>query len=195
MQEWILLLHKLVRALENSKLPLLCKKRFPECWTRLRLRQQHPGNQCKYAESKNFYPSLSMLMNQKNPLLHCFFRQQINIPAAVLFLAERSTASQPAAGTRPKAGNCRKDFYLAGYLHSDAKRKRQIIVPCEASVGKPVLAAATEHTVWAVRRVRANGSKSAHRFTRKRSTVHDLPFLYASSMGNKKLKSVCLHKQ
>ena len=49
-------------------------------------------------------------------------------------------------------------------------------ITSKASVGKPVLAAATEHAVWAVRRVRANGSKSAHRFTRKRSTAHDLPF-------------------
>ena len=31
MQEWILLLQKLVRALENSKPLHLCKKRSPEC--------------------------------------------------------------------------------------------------------------------------------------------------------------------
>ena len=60
-------------------------------------------------------------------------------------------------------------------------------ITSKASVGKPVLAAATEHAAWAVRRVRANGSKSAHRFTRKRSTAHDFTFFsYASSMGNKK---------
>ena len=92
-----------------------------------------------------------MLMNQKDPLLHYFFQTanlyscSCSVPGQEI--AGRSTASQPAAGSRPKAGNCRKDFYLADYLHSDAKRKRQIIVPCEASVGKPVLAAATEHTV------------------------------------------------
>jgi len=57
------------------------------------------------------------------------------------------TDMQAPAGSRPKAGNIQKDFCLADYLPSDAKRKRQIIVPCEASVGKPVLAAATEHTV------------------------------------------------
>ena len=38
-------------------------------------------------------------------------------------------------------------FLFGWYPLSDAERKRQIIVPCEASVGKPVLAAATEHAV------------------------------------------------
>ena len=105
------------------------------------------GESLQIRRKQEFLPKSLNAYEPEESTPALFFRQQINIPATVLFLAERSTASQPAAGTRPKAGNCRKDFYLAGCLHSDAKRKRQIIVPCEASVGKPVLAAATEHTV------------------------------------------------
>ncbi|GAB6105364.1 hypothetical protein JCM17039_21180 [Blautia glucerasea] len=49
-----------------------------------------------------------------------------------------------AIGQRPETA----EGFLSGcYPYSDAKRKRQIIVPCEASIGKPVLAAATEHAV------------------------------------------------
>ena len=38
-------------------------------------------------------------------------------------------------------------FLFGCYPYSDAKIKRLIVVPCEASVDKPVLAAATEHAV------------------------------------------------
>ena len=103
MQEWILLLQKLVQDLENSKLLLLCKKRSPECRTRLRLGQQHPGNQCKCAEDKNFYPSLSMLMNQKNPFLHCIFQTANLYSCSSSASGRRSPARQPVVGNRPKA--------------------------------------------------------------------------------------------
>ena len=101
MQEWILLLQKLVQDLENSKLLLLCKKRSLECRTRLRLGQQHPGNQCKCTEDKNFYPSLSMLMNQKNPFLHCIF-QTANLYSFCFYVPgqgkHRAEPRRPAAG-------------------------------------------------------------------------------------------------
>jgi len=54
------------------------------------------------------------------------------------------TSMRPAAGQRPELAADLKFGYCP---YSDAKGKRQIIVPCEASVGKPVSAAATEHVV------------------------------------------------
>ena len=56
-------------------------------------------------------------MNQKNPFLHCIF-QTANLYSCNFSVpgrenAERSSAGQLAAGSRPRVGHCWKDFYLA----------------------------------------------------------------------------------
>ena len=80
MQEWILLLQKPVRDLENSKLLLLCKKTIPRMLNSSATQTAASGGSMQIRRKQEFYPSLSMLLNQKNPFLHCFSRQQIYIP-------------------------------------------------------------------------------------------------------------------
>ena len=132
MQEWILLLQKPVRDLENSKLLLLCKKTIPRMLNSSATQTAASWGSMQIRRKQEFYPSLSMLLNQKNPFLHCFSRQQIYIPGVFCSRAGAQGAAMLAslrAGNRPKAENIRKDFCLADYLQSDAKRKRHYDLP------------------------------------------------------------------
>ena len=53
----------------------------------------------------------------------------------------RSPANQAAVGSRPEARHYRADFCLAVIHFQMQREKGRLIVPCEASVGKPVPAA------------------------------------------------------
>ena len=74
-----------------------------------------------------------MLLKQIHRRLHCII-QTANLYSFYKFLI----------GQKPEAAGA---LHLAVTRIQMQREKRQIIVPCEASVGKPVLAAATEHVV------------------------------------------------
>jgi len=83
-------------------------------------------------------------------ILHYIF-QTANLYSCCFVVYGRETVGRSLPTSLRLAAGQRQEltdrFIFGCYPLSDAKRKRQIIVPCEASVGKPVLAAATEHAV------------------------------------------------
>jgi hypothetical protein len=85
MQEWILLLQKPVQDLENSKLLLLCKKRSLRMLNSSATQTTASGGSMQMRRKQEFLPKSFNAYDQKNPFLHCFFRQQIYIPAVFVF--------------------------------------------------------------------------------------------------------------
>ena len=86
-----------------------------------------------------------MLLNQNHPLLHFIF-QTANLYSCI-FLFPGGKLQADLRLTTDWDSDIAGGFLFGWYPLSDAERKRQIIVSCEVSVGKPVLAAATEHAV------------------------------------------------
>ena len=98
MQEWILLLQKPVQDLENSKLLLLCKKRSLRMLNSSATQTTASGGSMQMRRKQEFLPKSFNAYDQKNPFLHCFFRQQIYIPVISLFLrGEPQSAALPAS--------------------------------------------------------------------------------------------------